>query len=159
MKITTLAFWIFTFFFIQLSFAATWGIDLPIILISLFGLRSTAVKAAGLGACLGLTQDLLSAGWIGPNLIAKTFCALLSVAAQGKIYREKVPTQTLLVFINITVQQFIIWILLKWDGSPLSFRDAFWIMLPSIIFTTLTGMIVCFFVVRFRRRRFDPATA
>jgi hypothetical protein len=34
-----------------------------------------------------------------------------------------------------------------------------WIALPSIFLTSLVGAVVCFGVVRFRRRRFDPATA
>jgi rod shape-determining protein MreD len=159
MKITTIVFWLFILFLVQMSFAATWGIDLPIIFISLFGLRTTAVKAAGMGAFLGLAQDMLSVGTIGPNMAAKIVCALLSVSAQGKIYREKVPTQTLLIFVNILIQQIIVWLLMKWDRSPLTPRDAFWVTLPSVLFTTLMGMVVCFFVVRFRRRRFDPATA
>ena len=151
--------WAFALFFLQQSFASIWNIDLGLIFVSLVGLRSNPLKAATVGFGLGLAQDLLSAGFIGPNLLAKILVSLVSVAAQGKIYRERVSTQSLLILFNITVQQAVIWLLMKWDGKAPALGDALWVALPSIFLTTLVGAVVCFGVVRLRRRRFDPATA
>ncbi len=159
MRPPALFLWAFGVFFFQQSFAAIWGIDLPLIFVSLVGLRTTPLKAASIGFVMGLSQDLLSAGWIGPNLIAKVLTALIAVLAQKKIYRERIPTQALLILANISIQQIVIWILMKWDGKAPTFVDALWIALPSIFLTSLVGAVVCFGVVRFRRRRFDPATA
>jgi rod shape-determining protein MreD len=159
MRVPVLFLWAFGVFFFQQSFAAIWGIDLPLIFVSLVGLRSTPLKAASIGFTLGLCQDLLSVGWIGPNMIAKVLAALVAVLAQKKIYRERIPTQALLITANISLQQLVIWFLMKWDGKAPAFGDALWIALPSIFLTSLVGAVVCFGVVRFRRRRFDPATA
>jgi rod shape-determining protein MreD len=159
MKNSTLVFWAFAIFFFQQSFAAIWGIDLPLIFVSLVGLRSSPLKAASIGLVMGLGQDLLSAGFIGPNLIAKIVVALVAVASQKKIYRERVSTQSLLILFNIFLQQMTIWFLMKWDDKAPALADALWISLPSIFLTALVGAVVCFVVVRFRRRRFDPATA
>jgi rod shape-determining protein MreD len=159
MKNSTLVLWAFAIFFFQQSFAAIWGIDLPLIFVSLVGLRSAPLKAALVGLVMGLGQDLLSAGFIGPNLIAKILVSLVAVASQKKIYRERVSTQSLLVLFNILLQQMVIWFLMKWDDKAPALGDALWISLPSILLTALVGAVVCFVVVRFRRRRFDPATA
>lgn len=151
--------WALAAFFLQQSFAAMWGIDLPLIFVSLVGLRSSPLKAASIGFGFGLAQDLLSAGWIGPNLISKLLAALVAVLLRKKIYRERLSTQTLLIFGNALLQQWVIWFLMKGNGQAPSWDDAVWIALPSVFLTTLVGMVVCFVVVRFRRRRFDPATA
>ena len=159
MKNSTLALWAFAIFFFQQSFAAIWGIDLPLIFVSLVGLRSSPLKAASIGLVMGLGQDLLSAGFIGPNLIAKILIALAAVASQKKIYRERVSTQSLLVLLSVCLQQIVIWSLMRWDDKAPALGDALWVALPSIFLTSLVGAVVCFGVVRFRRRRFDPATA
>ncbi|MGH7740023.1 MAG: rod shape-determining protein MreD [bacterium] len=154
-----LFFWALAALFLQQALTAMWGIDLPLIFVSLVGLRSKPLKAASVGFGFGLAQDLLSAGWIGPNLISKLLAALVAVLVQKKIYRERLSTQTLLIFSNALLQQWVIWFLMKGDGQAPSFDDAVWIALPSVLLTALVGMVVCFVVVRFRRRRFDPATA
>jgi rod shape-determining protein MreD len=138
---------------------SAWGIDLPLIFVVLVGLRSSVPVAGVWGFGMGLAQDLLSAGWIGPNTIAKTLLGILSSLFQRHIYRERVMTQTFLIAGGTLVHQIFVWLLLKWDGSAPSASDAFWICFRSVWMTSLIGMIVCFFVVRFRKRRFDPATA
>jgi len=160
MKIPREAFWVLAVFFLQqLAGVSSWGLDLPLILVVLLGLRTTAPKAAALGFFVGLAQDLLSAGWIGPNTVAKTLTGLLSFLSRRHIYRERVLTQTFLIFCATLFHQVFIWLLLKWDGSAPPAGDALNLCLHTVAMTTLIGATVCFFVVRFRRRRFDPATA
>jgi rod shape-determining protein MreD len=152
--------WLIAIFFIQqLPAVSAWGIDLPLIFVVLVGLRSTAPSAGAWGFFVGLAQDLLSAGWIGPHTVAKTLVGLLSCFSQRHIYRERVLTQTFLIFWMALFHQVFIWLLLRWDGSaPLS-GDAFGVIIRGVSMTTLMGIVICFFVVKFRRRRFDPATA
>jgi rod shape-determining protein MreD len=160
MKIPRQVLWILALLFVQqLPVVSTWGIDLPLIFVILTGLRTTLPKAAGWGFLLGLIQDLLSTAWIGPNTIAKTLTGILCSLSKRHIYRERVLTQTFLVFWVTLFHQVIIWWMLKWDGSAPSAEDAFWICLRTVLGTTLAGVVICFFVVRFRRRRYDPATA
>lgn len=160
MKISKHALWIFIIFYAQqLPGVASWGIDMPLLFVVLMGVRTTVPKAAGWGFLVGFLQDLLSGGWIGPNTIAKTLTGVFSSLAKRHIYHERVLTQTFLVFAASVFHQICIWLLLKWDGtSPLAV-DAFTVCLRSVCWTTLVGVVVCFFVVRFRKRRFDPATA
>lgn len=147
------------FFVQQLPAVSAWGIDLPLLFVILTGLRTTIPKAAGWGFLLGLIQDLLSASWIGPNTIAKTLTGILSSLSKRHIYRERVLTQTFLIFGATLFHEALIWWMLKWDGSAPEARDALWICLRIVLNTTLAGVVVSFFVVRFRKRRFDPATA
>ncbi len=160
MNIPTQTLLVLTLFFIQqLPAISSWGIDLPLIFVVLTGLRRTVPQAAGWGFFLGLIQDLLSAGWVGPNAIAKTLTGIFSSISHRHIYRERVLTQTFLVFGATLFHQVFIWLVLKWDGTSPSAGDAWGICFRSLLGTTLVGMVVCFFVVRFRKRRFDPATA
>lgn len=160
MKIPNQLFWIVALlFFQQLPGVAAQGVDLPMIFVVLMGLRTTVPKAAGWGFLLGMIQDLLSASWIGPNTISKTLVGILSSFSKRHIYRERVLTQTFLIFNAALFHQLAVWLLLKWDGSAPPFGDAFWITLRGVMMTSIVGMVVCVFVVRFRRRRFDPATA
>ena len=160
MKISRQIIWILALLFVQqLPAVSSWGIDLPLLFVILTGLRTTVPKAAGWGFLLGLIQDLLSTSWIGPNTIAKTLTGIVSSLSKRHIYRERVSTQTFLVFWATLFHEAIIWWMLKWDGSAPEAQDALWMCLRTILNTTLAGVVVCFFVVRFRRRRFDPATA
>jgi rod shape-determining protein MreD len=160
MKIPKQVFWIIAILFVQqLPAISSLGIDLPLIFTALMGLRSPAPQAAGWGFLMGLLQDLLSAGWIGPNTVAKTLVGLFSSLSNRHIYRERVLTQTLLIFCTAFFQQVFIWILLKWVGSAPPARDALAICSRTVLTTSLVGAFICVFVVRFRRRRFDPATA
>lgn len=160
MKIPKQVWWLLAIFFLQqLPGVAAWGIDLPLLFVILMGLRTTVPKAAGWGFFTGLAQDLLSAGWLGPQTLAKTLTGILASLSKMHIYREKVLTQTFLVFWATLFHQLFIWLLLKWDGSAPPAGDAFWLVLRSLAATTLAGVVVSFFVVRFRRRRYDPATA
>ncbi len=160
MKVSRQTIWIFILLFIQqLPAVSAWGIDLPLLFVILTSLRTTVPKAAGWGFLLGLVQDMLSTSWIGPNTIAKTLTGILSSASKRLIYRERVSTQTFLIFWATLFHEAIIWWMLKWDGSAPQARDALWICLRAVLNTTLAGVVVSFFVVRFRRRRFDPATA
>ncbi len=160
MKIPRELFWVLAVLFLQqLPGVAGGGIDLPLILVALLGLRTTATKATAWGFFMGLAQDLLSADWIGPNTVAKTLTGLLCFLSRRHIYRERVLTQTFLIFCASLFHQLFIWLLLKWDGSAPPAGDAFALCLRSVTMTTLVGAVICFFVVRFRRRRFDPATA
>jgi rod shape-determining protein MreD len=160
MKIPKQVLWILAIFFLQqLPGVAAWGIDLPILFVVLVGLRSEAPAAAGWGFLLGVIQDLLSAGWIGPHTVAKTLVGLFSCLSRRHIYRERVLTQTFLVFCMTLFQQVFIWLLLRWDHSAPRFGNAFDITWRTVLMTSLVGAGVCFFVVKFRRRRFDPATA
>ncbi len=143
----------------QLPAISTWGIDLPLLFVVLTGLRTTVPKAAGWGFLLGLVQDMLSTSWIGPNTIAKTLTGMLSSVSKRHIYRERVLTQTLLIFGATLFHEAVIWWMLKWDGSAPEIQDVLWICVKTLLATTLAGAVVSFFVVRFRRRRFDPATA
>lgn len=160
MKIPKEFFWILAiFFFQQLPDVSSLGVDLPLLFVALVGLRTTAPKAAGWGFFMGLAQDLLSAGWVGPNTIAKTLVGIGASLSQRHVYRERVLTQTFLIFCAALFHQVFIWLLLKWDGSAPPAWNAFWICGRAVLTTSVVGMAVCFFVVRFRRRRYDPATA
>ncbi len=160
MKLHSRIFLILTVFFVQqLPGVSDWGIDLPLLFVVLTGLRTSPSKAAGWGFFMGMIQDLLSAGWIGPNTIAKTMAGLTASFSQMHIYREKVLTQTFLIFWASVFHQFLIYALMKWDGSAPWTGDAVGIGLRTVLMTTFAGAVVCLFVVRFRRRRFDPATA
>jgi len=160
MRIPREAIWLLAVFFLQsLPGVSGWGLDLPLILVTLVSLRTTAAKATAWGFFVGLAQDLLSAGWIGPNTVAKTLTGLLSFLSRMHIYRERVLTQTFLIFCASLFHQVCIWLILKWDGSAPPAGDAFNLCLHAVSVTTLVGAVVSFFVVRFRRRRFDPATA
>ena len=160
MRVTKKILWILAIFFVQqLPGVAALGNDLPILFVVLVGLRSDIPGAAGWGFLLGVTQDLLSAGWIGPNTVAKTLVGILSCLSKRHIYRERVLTQSFLIFCMTFFHQIFIWFLLRWDHSAPRFADAFDICARTVLMTSLVGVVVCFFVVKFRRRRFDPATA
>jgi rod shape-determining protein MreD len=147
------------FFIQQLPGVSGWGIDLPLIFVALIGLRTVPSEAAAWGFLMGTLQDLLSAGWLGPNCIAKTCVGIASSFSEALIYHEKVSTQTFLVFGCSVMHQVLIYALMMWDGSAPGGGDALLIGLRSILMTTLAGALVSFILVRFRRRRYDPATA
>jgi rod shape-determining protein MreD len=160
MKIPWKIFLVLAVFFVQqLPAVSDWGVDLPLLFVVLTGLRTTPSNAAGWGFFIGVVQDLLSAGWIGPNTIAKTFAGLTASFSQMHIYHEKVSTQTFLIFWASVFHQLLIYALMKWDGSAPWTGDALGIGLRTVLMTTVSGAVACFFVVRLRRRRFDPATA
>jgi rod shape-determining protein MreD len=147
------------FFVQQLPGVSDWGIDLPLLFVVLTGLRTSPSNAAGWGFFIGAVQDLLSAGWIGPNTIGKTLAGLIASFSQMHIYHEKISTQTFLIFLASVFHQLLIYVLMKWDGSAPWTGDALGIGLRTVLMTTFSGAVICFFVVRFRKRRFDPATA
>ncbi len=152
--------WLLALLFVQqLPGVAAWGVDLPLVFTLLVGLRTDVPKAAGWGFLAGLLQDLLSSSWIGPNTISKTVTGIMASFLKRHIYHERVLAQTLLVFGGTLFHQLFIWMLLKWDGSAPPAGDAWGIVWRSLLTTTLAASVVCFFVVRFRKRRFDPATA
>jgi len=153
-------FWLLVLFFIQqLPLVADWGVDLPLIFVVLVGLRSEPAQSAGWGLTAGMIQDLLSAGGIGTNAISKTIVGLASSLFKMHVYREKVLTQTSLIAAMSIFHELFVYGLMRWDGEAPRAEDAFSTCFRSVLFTTLAGLAVCFFVVRFRRRRFDPATA
>lgn len=143
----------------QLPVVADLGVDLPLIFVILMGLRSTTAPAAGWGFLFGLLQDLLSAGWVGPNVIGKTLTGALCAYFRLRIYREKVVTQTGLVFAAALFHQGVIWAVKIWDGTAPGPAQALWICWKTALGTTLVGLVASVFLVRFRRRRHDPATA
>lgn len=147
------------FFTQQLPGVSGAGVDLPLIFTVLAGLRTTPARAAGWGFLMGFLQDALSAGWVGPRLISKTLIGILSSVAQKHTYREKVMTQSFLVFCMVALEQFVVWMILRWDGSAPDFSNGVSVMEKSILGTSLAGILACFIVVRLRRRRLDPATA
>jgi rod shape-determining protein MreD len=160
MRILKDFFWLFVIFFVQqLPMISDWGIDLPLIFVVLKGLRTEAPRAAGWGFFCGMVQDLLCAGGIGPNAVSKTMMGLAASFFKKRIYREKVVTQTLLILGLSLLNGVFEYLLMRWDGAAPRVEDAFWIISRGVVMTTLAGLVVCFFVVRFRRRRFDPATA
>ena len=160
MRIPKEIFWLFILFFIQqLALVADWGVDLPLIFVVLVGVRSNAPQAASWGLVTGVIQDLLSAGGIGTNTISKIAVGLGSSFFKMHIYRERILTQTFLILGMSVFHEFFAYCLMRWNGEAPRVEDAFWICARSVLFTTLTGLVACFFVVRFRRRRFDPATA
>jgi rod shape-determining protein MreD len=160
LKIPKQIYWILTIFFIQqLPAVAQWGLDLPLLFVVLVGVRTDVPKAAGWGFLMGFLQDMLSASWIGPNTIAKTLTGIVASLSKMHVYRERVLTQTFLIFWATLFHQVFIWLLLKWDDSAPAAGDAFGICVRTVGMTTLIGAGICIFVVRFRKRRYDPATA
>jgi len=160
MGITAKLFWILVIFFVeQLPGVSSVGVDLPLIFVVLTGLRSDAAGAAGWGFLMGVLQDMLSANWTGPNTITKTLIGLFSCFAKKHIYRERVGTQTFLIFCATLLHQLFLWLLMKWDGPAPPAGDAFWIIFESVVMTSVAGMVVSFVVVKLRKRRYDPATA
>ena len=152
--------WLFLIFFVQqLPLVADWGIDFPLIFVVLIGIRSDLPQAASWGFAAGTLQDLLSSGGIGVNTISKTFVGLGASFLKMHIYRERVLTQTFLIAGLSIFHEFFSYLLMRWDGEAPRAEDAFWICARSVSLTTLAGLVVCVFIVRFRRRRFDPATA
>jgi rod shape-determining protein MreD len=147
------------FFLQQLPVVSDLGVDLPLVFVILVGLRSTAAPASGWGFLMGFLQDLLSAGWLGPNVVGKTLTGALCAYFRLRIYREKVITQTGLVFVAAIFHQGLVWAVKLWDGSAPGFSQALWICWKTALGTTLAGFIASIFLVRFRRRRHDPATA
>jgi rod shape-determining protein MreD len=147
------------FFFQQLPGVAAWGVDLPLLFVILKGVRTDVPRAAGWGFLLGLLQDFLSSGWIGPNTTAKTLTGVFASLSKRHVYRERVITQSLLVLLATLFHQIFIWIILKWDDSAPDFANAIGIVLKTVGMTTLVGVGACFLLARFRKRRFDPATA
>lgn len=147
------------FFIQQLPGVSGWGIDLPLLFVVLAGLRTTPSKASAWGFLMGALQDLLSAGWLGPNCIAKACVGTTASLSQTFIYHEKVTTQTFLIFWSSVLHQVLIYSIMTWDGSAPLAGDALRIGALSVLMTTLVGVLVSSFLVRFRRRRDDPATA
>ncbi len=160
MRIPKEVFWLFLIFFVQqLPLVSDWGIDLPLIFVVLTGVRSGAPQAATWGFVSGAVQDLLSSGGIGVNTISKTLVGLTASLLKMHVYRERVLTQTFLIMGLSIFHEVFSYLLMRWDGEAPRAEDALGICLRSVLFTTLTGLVICVFVVRFRRRRFDPATA
>jgi len=152
--------WLFILFFVQqLPLVADWGVDLPLIFVVLTGVRSGVSQAAAWGFMTGMIQDLLSSGGIGINTISKTFVGLAASLLKMHVYRERVLTQTFLIMGLSIFHEIFSYLLMRWDDEAPRAEDALGICVRSVLFTTLTGLVVCVFVVRFRRRRFDPATA
>lgn len=147
------------FFVQQLPIVADWGVDLPLIFVVLMGLRNDFPAASAWGFLTGLIQDLLSVGGIGPNTISKTMVGLGASFLKMHIYREKVVTQTFLIFVLSIFHEIFSYLLLRWNNAAPRAEDALSICSRSVILTTLVGLVVCFFLVRFRRSRYDPATA
>lgn len=147
------------FFLQQLPRVSSWGVDLPLLFCVLVGLRTPPSKAAGWGFLVGALQDLLSAGWLGPNAVSKTLVGILSSLVKRNVYRERVLTQATWIFAASLIHQVLLWGILRWKGTAPLFEDAFGIALRNIAATTLAGVLVCLVLVRFRRRRMDPATA
>ncbi len=135
------------------------GVDLPLIFVVLMGLRKPMAQAVAWGALLGFLQDALSADWLGLHLTAKVLAALISSAINRHAYREKIAPQGFLIFLMVWLQQTVVWLLLKWDGSAPGFSSFLLVLERTLLGTTLAGVLVSFWVVRFRRRRMDPATA
>jgi rod shape-determining protein MreD len=160
MKIPKELFVLFVIFFIQqLPNVADWGVDLPLIFVVLAGLRKDLPQASAWGFLTGLIQDLLSVGGIGVNTISKTLAALGASFLKTHIYREKVTTQTFLIFCLSIFHELFSYLLLRWNGSAPRVEDALGICSRSVLLTTITGSVICFFLVRLRRSRQDPATA
>jgi rod shape-determining protein MreD len=147
------------FFLQHLSGVADWGVDLPLVFVVLKGLRSTPAKAAGWGFFMGTLQDLFSADWIGIHIVSNTLVGCLSSLSRRHVYRERVLTQTFVIFGMMALRQLLAWGLLKWDGTAPPAADAFGVVAQSVALTGLAGWAACWLVVRFRSRRQDPATA
>ncbi len=160
MKLSREILLILALFFIQhLSNVADWGVDLPLIFVVLMSLRTKPAQAAAWGFGLGTLQDLFTAGWIGPHLTADALTGFVASLFRRHVYRERVLTQTFMIFVMTAFRQLVIWGLLKWDGSAPLAADAFGMVAQSVAITGLAGWVVCWMVVRFRPRRQDPATS
>ncbi len=147
------------FFLQQLVGVADWGVDLPLIFVVLKGLRTTPVKATAWGFFLGAAQDIFTADWIGLHLASDALAGYLSSLSRRHVFRERVLTQSFLVFAMMALRQLAIWGLLKWDGTAPPAAEAFTVVLHSTALTGLVGLLACWLVVRLRPRRQDPATA
>ena len=159
-KIPQKILWVLALLYVQqLSYVSTYGVDLPMVFTVLVALRTTLPRAVAWGALVGTLQDLLSADWLGPHLVSKVLISLLTSFSQRHVYQEKILTQAFFIFLMALFQQTVIWLLLKWGGSLSPSFDPLGIMARGVLGTSLAGIVVCFFVVQFRRRRTDPATA
>lgn len=147
------------FFIQQLPGVSAWGVDLPLVFAVLAGLRAKPHGAAGWGFLVGSLQDLLSAGWWGPNAVAKTLVAILSSLLRRHVYRERVWTQVSWILVSGLLHEGVLWWILDWKGTAPPFGDALGLAFRNVTFTTLAGALVCLVLVNFRRRRSDPATA
>jgi rod shape-determining protein MreD len=147
------------FFLQHLSGVADWGVDLPLVFVVLKGLRTTPAKAAGWGFLMGTLQDLFSSDWIGIHIAADALVGCLASLSRRHVYRERVLTQTFVIFGMMALRQLLAWGLLKWDGTAPPAADALGVVVHSVAMTGLTGWAACWLVVRFRPRRQDPATA
>jgi rod shape-determining protein MreD len=159
-KISRELFLVMAVFFLQhLTGVADWGVDLPLIFVVLKALRTTPVKGAAWGFFMGTLQDLFTANWIGTHIAADALVGYLASLSRRHVYRERVLTQTFLIFGMMALRQLLVWGLLKWDGTAPLAGDALGVVAHSVAMTGLVGWAACWLVVRFRPRRQDPATA
>lgn len=147
------------FFLQHLMGVADWGVDLPLIFVVLKSLRTTPTKAAGWGFFMGTLMDLFTADWIGIHIVTDTLVGFLTSFFRRHVYRERVLTQAFVILVMMSLRQFLIWGLLKWDGAAPPAADALGVVAQSVAMTGLVGWAACGLVVRFRPRRQDPATA
>jgi rod shape-determining protein MreD len=155
---TTIILSVIALFFQQFYGFSEFGVDFLLILVVLKGIRTTPANAVVYGGVIGFFQDALSSSWIGPNMVAKILISFLVSLLKKNFYREKIWTQTLLISITMFFQQIIILIILNLCSRQNKIFSISLIFKPTIM-TSIVGALICFVVVQFRHRHYDPATA
>jgi rod shape-determining protein MreD len=125
----------------------------------LVGVQRPLLEAALWGAFAGLCQDLLSACGPGPHLAAKMLAGVIAHYFHSIVYKERVPTQALLVACCMLFQQSFLWFYFDSIGEAPPFPRAIELIVRSVLLTSLAGVVASAWLVRVRRKYNDPATA
>jgi rod shape-determining protein MreD len=138
---------------------SSWGVDAPLVFVALVGVQMPLLEAALWGALAGFFQDLLSDCGLGPHLAAKMLAGILAHYFHTIVYKERVPTQTLLVACCMAFQQVFLWFYFRSIDAAPPFSQAIELLFRSIALTTLLGALASAWLVKMRRQYNDPATA
>jgi len=139
--------------------ASDWGLDMPLVFGALVGVQKPLLEAAAWGALAGVSQDLLSACGPGPHMVAKLLAGMMAHFFHSIVYKERVPTQTLMVACCMGFQQFFLWSYFNATGSAPPFSQALELFIRSLLLTSVAGVFASAWLVRMRRQYNDPATA
>lgn len=136
---------------------AFWGIDLFLVLLIFMCFRSDITRAVLWGLLIGGVQDLFSFQPVGPNLFAKAVVAGAAVFIQNFIYRERVLTRVLLLWVVLIFHEILLGGFYVWK-EIYDLEESFVLCFRHVLATGLLGTLFVPFV-QMRLKLTDPATA
>lgn len=117
--------------------------DFVIVLVCIYSLKYGFAKGAAYGALTGLIIDTMGGFLLGPNIISKSFAALLIRMVRGKIFQWNILVHTIIIALLVMFDILIVYLCheIFLQGS---FATRLWVISPKEIIFTIAAALAAY---------------